>query len=63
MRIRWYVDDGYLSAWDAKNRPHYVDVDDGLLDHCDTDEDRENLIEDYVHREFENIVSYYWEKM
>jgi len=59
MRIRWYIDDGYVD----KDRPHYLDVSDDELDYCDTAEERENLISDCVREEFENTISYYWERM
>jgi hypothetical protein len=58
MKIRWEVDDGYA----GKSRPHFVEVDDDELAECETEEERNELINDYVKNEFENKINWFWEK-
>jgi len=57
MRIRWEVTDGYV----GKSRPQYVDVPDEDLDGLSEDE-QNDVIEGYVLTEFENSISFSWER-
>lgn len=54
MRVKWEVDDGYVGG----SRPHFTDVPDDELAECDTDLDREQLINDYIEEDFRQKV--YW---
>jgi len=55
MRVTWEVEDGYV----GKSRPHFFEIDDEELAECETEEERQQLIEDYVQTEFDNIISWY----
>jgi hypothetical protein len=52
MRITWEVDDGYCGG----GRPQHTDVDDDELAECDTDEERERLIEESVENDFDQNI-------
>ena len=56
MRIRWEVGDGYV----GKSRPHYLDIPDEEFDEM-SDEEKTDLIDDYVQQDFDNKVDYSWE--
>jgi len=58
MEIKWEVDDGYV----GKSRPHFVEVDDDELAECDTEDERNEVIENAVQDDFEQTVSYFWEE-
>lgn len=51
--VTWKVDDGYVN-----NGPHTVEIDQEDWDECETEEDRQYLIEDTVRYAFENNVGY-----
>lgn len=55
MRVVWYVNDGYNSD----NRPHYTEVNDDDLAECETQEEREKLINDCIQEDFSQTVSWY----
>ena len=55
MRVTWQIDDGYAGP----SRPQHVEVDDEELAECETDEERERLIEDTVQEDFNQKVSWY----
>lgn len=52
--ITWKVDDGYVN-----NGPHKTEIEDYELEECDSDDEREQLIEEAVQADFENLVSWY----
>lgn len=52
MRVKWEVADGYA----GKSRPHYVDVPDDELEECETEQEREKLIDEYVQEEFDSKI-------
>lgn len=54
MRVTWEVEDGYC----GKSRPQHTDIDDDELAECETDEDREQLIADYVQEDFEQNITW-----
>ncbi len=55
MIVRWEVDDGYA----GKSRPQYTEIDDSELAECETQEERQQLIEDYVREDFETRITWY----
>jgi len=55
MRITWEVSDGYV----GKSRPQYVNIPDDELADCETEEEKQKLIEQYVQDDFEQNIS--WE--
>lgn len=55
MKVTWEVDDGYVGG----SRPQTVEVDDNELADCENEEQRRQLIEDYVQEDFENKVTWY----
>jgi hypothetical protein len=58
MKIMWEIEDGYA----GKSRPHYIDVPDEELDDCETDAEREDLIDGYVQEDFENKIYPIWDR-
>lgn len=59
MRIQWDIEDGYA----GKNRPHFVEVPDDEIEECETAEEEEKLIEEYVQNDFDQKISFYWKKV
>ncbi len=56
MKILWYVEDGYVN-----NGPHSCTIDDSDLEGL-TEVEQEIYINDYVRGEFENTISFSWER-
>ena len=54
MKVTWEVEDGYC----GKSRPHYTKIDDGDLADCETDEERERLIEETIQEDFDNNITW-----
>ena len=54
MRVTWEVEDGYA----GKNRPQFTDIPNEDLEGLDEDE-RKQLIEDYVRQDFESNIYWY----
>ena len=54
MIVRWQVDDGYAGA----SRPQYTDIDDSELEECESEEERLELVRDYVQQDFEDLGWY-----
>jgi len=52
--VTWEVDDGYV----GKSRPQHTEVPDDELAECETDEEREDLINDYIQSDFEQRISW-----
>lgn len=54
MKVRWEVEDGYVGG----SRPHYTEVDDEELAECETEQERQNLIDEYIQEDFEQTVTW-----
>ena len=54
MKVFWEVEDGYC----GKHRPQSTEVNDALLDACENDEEREEMIEQCVQEDFEQKTSW-----
>jgi len=54
MIVTWEVDDGYCGG----SRPHEVHVDDGELDECESESERDELIALYIQNSFEQTISW-----
>ena len=54
MTVTWEVEDGYC----GKSRPQYTDVPDEELAHCETEDERQALIEEYIQSDFEQRISW-----
>ena len=54
MKVRWEVEDGYISG----SRPHTTEVDDDELSECDTEEERQEVINDTIQNDFEQKISW-----
>jgi hypothetical protein len=57
MKVKYEVDDGYA----GKSRPHYVEVDDYELGLCETLEEAEIIINEYVTNDFEVKIRPCWD--
>lgn len=55
MIVRWEVEDGYA----GKSRPQHTDIPDEELEECETEEDRQALIEEYVQDDFDARIGWY----
>jgi len=55
MIVRWEVEDGYC----GKSRPQSTEISDDDLSNCDTEEERDALIEDCIQEDFENRITWY----
>jgi len=55
MKVKWEVSDGYI----GNSRPQYTEVPDCELEYCETPEERQNLINDYVNDDFVEKIT--WE--
>lgn len=58
MKIVWKVEDGYV----GKSRPHFFEIDDDELADHEEGEERNEFITDCVQEEFDQNVSFGWEK-
>lgn len=54
MTVTWEVDDGYCGG----SRQQHTEIDDDELAECETEEERQKLIEEYVQNDFEQLVSW-----
>ena len=55
MIVCWQVDDGSAGP----GRSQKTEVDDQELAECKTDEEREQLISDYIQEDFNNNINWY----
>jgi len=55
MIVKWEIEDGYAGG----SRPHTTKIPNNVLDACDTDFDRELVIEEYVQADFDQRISWY----
>ena len=54
MKVTWQVDDGYVLG----SRPLTTDIDDDELAECETEEERKELINDYIQNDFDQRISW-----
>ncbi len=54
MIVRWEVADGYAGG----SRPHTTTIDDDELEECETEEERQDLINDYIQNDFDQKISW-----
>ena len=54
MKVTWEVEDGYV----GKSRPHYTDIADEDLADCESNEERDELIAEYIQNDFEQNISW-----
>ena len=54
MEIKWCVDDGYV----ARGRWHYTEVPDDELAECESVEEAQALIEEYVDEDFTQRITW-----
>ncbi len=54
MEITWQVSDGYVGG----SRPHTTEIPDDELEECETEEERQDLINDYIQNDFEQEISW-----
>jgi len=54
MRVTWEIHDGYV----GKSAPHYTEVDDGELEDCDSEEERNEVIKECVQEDFSQRISF-----
>lgn len=55
MRLTWEVDDGYCGG----SRPQHTEVPDDELEECESEEERQQLIEDYIQNDFEQRITWF----
>jgi len=58
MKIMYEIEDGYV----GKSRPHYVVIPDEDLEECETDQEKEELIESLVVEHFEQNIYPHWDR-
>jgi hypothetical protein len=54
MKVRWEVSDGYV----GKSRPQYTEIPDDELAECETEFERQQLIDDYVESDFQSKIAW-----
>ncbi len=52
------IEDGYIGG----KRPHYVEVDDYDLENCETEKEKEDVIESAIQDHFDQNITFYWDK-
>ena len=55
MIVIWEVDDGYCGG----SRPHETVIDDSEFEYCETEEERQEIIDDAVRNDFEQTISWF----
>jgi hypothetical protein len=55
MKVKWEVDDGYVGA----SRPQVTEVDDDELAECETEDEREHLINERIQEDFDERINWY----
>ena len=56
MKVIWEIEDGYVGG----SRPHEITIPDEEIDECESTEEIEELITDYVRDDFEQTVTFSW---
>ena len=54
MRVTWEVDDGYV----GKGRPQHTEIPDDEIEDCETEEEKQELINQYVQEDFDNSITW-----
>ena len=54
MKITWQVNDGYC----GKSRSRVTIIDDGELEEYETEEERQDIIDDCIREEFESSITW-----
>lgn len=54
LTVTWKVDDGYTN-----NRPHVTKIQNYEFEECETEQDRNDIIDQAVQADFEQLVSWY----
>jgi len=54
MEITWEVEDGCV----GKSRPHHLTIPNEELEDYETEEEKQEFIEEYVQNEFEQTISF-----
>jgi len=54
MKVTWQVEDGYCGG----SRPQYTEIPDDELEECETEEERNELIAQYIQEDFNNNISW-----
>ena len=54
MRVTWEVEDGYV----GKSRPQHTEIPDDELSDCETEDEKQHLIEEYIQSDFEQNISW-----
>jgi hypothetical protein len=57
IKIKWTVSDGYCNA----NAPHYTEIDVSELEHCDTEDEMIQVVDEHVYEDFKERVAYHLE--
>lgn len=55
MIVIWQVDDGYVTG----SRPQKTEIPDDEIDECETEQEKQLLIHDYIQNDFEQYISWY----
>jgi hypothetical protein len=55
MKLTWYLNDGYVGT-----KPFTATIDDTEIEACETEEEYNELIENYVQESFNQRVSFYY---
>jgi len=54
MKIRWNVEDGYITG----PRPNFSEIDDEELEYCNDIDDAMNMIMDWIDEDFRDSISW-----
>lgn len=54
MKVIWEVEDGYV----GKSRPQTTIIPDGELDYAESEDEKKQIIEDYVQDDFDINISW-----
>ena len=55
MIVTWEVEDGYCGG----SRPHKTKIDNEELEDCETEEERNQVIDEIIQNDFEQRISWY----
>ncbi|HEC65113.1 MAG TPA: hypothetical protein ENI23_07465 [bacterium] len=58
MEINWEIEDGYAGG----SRPQTITIPDDELEMCETDEERRELVYEYIQDDFEQTVRWVFRK-
>lgn len=55
MKVKWEIEDGYRRG----SRPQITEVDDQDLEDCESDDERERLIDEYIQDDFNQKITWH----